>query len=56
MVLRKGIFNLFIPLKLRLAVQADTGYVNNVKFEMLSQQHNYGMELRVAMMKSPSQN
>ena len=29
-VLRKGVFNLFILLKLRPAVQVDTGYVNNV--------------------------
>ena len=45
MVLRKGVFNLFIPLKLRSAVHVDMGYVNNVSI-------NSQMELTVAMINS----
>lgn len=50
MVLRKGIFNLFILLKLCSAVQVDTGcqqcYHSNI---------NSRIELRVAMIKSLNQ-
>ena len=45
MVLRKGVFNLFILLKLRSAVHVDIGYVNNVSI-------NSQMELTVVMSKS----
>ena len=45
MVLRKGVFNLFIPLKLHSAVHVDMGYVNNVSI-------NSQMELTVAMINS----
>ena len=34
MVLRKGVFNLFILLKLRSAVHVDIGYVNNVSIKL----------------------
>ena len=44
MVLHKSVFNLFILLKIRSAVQVDTGYVNNVHSNI-----NSGIELRVAM-------
>ena len=32
--LRKGVFNLFILLKLRSAVHVDIGYVNNVSIKL----------------------
>ena len=45
MVLRKGVFNLFILLKLRSAVHVDIGYVNNVSI-------NFQMELTIVMSNS----
>ena len=45
MVLQKGVFNLFILLKLRSAVHVDIGYVNNVSI-------NSQMELTVATINS----
>ena len=45
MVLRKGVFNLFILLRLRSAVHVDIGYVNNVSI-------NSQMELTVAMINN----
>ena len=45
MVLRKGVLNLFILLKLRSAVHVDIGYVNNVDI-------NSQMGLTVAMINS----